>query len=190
MQLNFLAYKVNSCSLFTCEAKQRRKKGCFHLMVSSVFSEAMAIYSCFFPDPMCCPNLFQGENLDLAISKDEVMAMIGEGICVVKTLTRNHLYCEPPSEQPAPRHRTKREGTDLLPEFTVGNGQLPEILKHLQEVGLGCEVRKGRNPAEGWGKVTGLAGNWSCSPVLLFWAALCPLCSFWRSPVALYFIPA
>lgn len=51
------------------------------------------------------------------------MAMIGEGICVVKTLTRNHLYCEPPSEQPAPRHRTKREGTDLLPEFTVGNEQ-------------------------------------------------------------------
>lgn len=51
------------------------------------------------------------------------MAMIGEGICVVKTLTRNHLYCEPPSEQPAPRHRTKREGTDLLPEFTVGNQQ-------------------------------------------------------------------
>uniref|UniRef100_A0A8C6J3P2 Plexin-B1 n=1 Tax=Melopsittacus undulatus TaxID=13146 RepID=A0A8C6J3P2_MELUD len=46
----------------------------------------------------------EGENLDLAISKDEVMAMIGEGICVVKTLTRNHLYCEPPSEQPAPRH--------------------------------------------------------------------------------------
>uniref|UniRef100_A0A803Y518 Plexin-B1 n=1 Tax=Meleagris gallopavo TaxID=9103 RepID=A0A803Y518_MELGA len=52
----------------------------------------------------------EGENLDLAISKDEVMAMIGEGICVVKTLTRNHLYCEPPSEQPAP-------------EFTVGNQQ-------------------------------------------------------------------
>uniref|UniRef100_G1N7G7 Plexin-B1 n=1 Tax=Meleagris gallopavo TaxID=9103 RepID=G1N7G7_MELGA len=49
----------------------------------------------------------EGENLDLAISKDEVMAMIGEGICVVKTLTRNHLYCEPPSEQP----------------FTVGNQQ-------------------------------------------------------------------
>lgn len=24
----------------------------------------------------------------------------------------------------------------------------------------------------------------------LFWAAVCPLCSFWRSPVALYFIPA
>uniref|UniRef100_A0A8D2NHD9 Plexin-B1 n=1 Tax=Zonotrichia albicollis TaxID=44394 RepID=A0A8D2NHD9_ZONAL len=46
----------------------------------------------------------EGENLDLAISKDEVMAMIGEGICVVKTLTRNHLYCEPPSEQPAPRN--------------------------------------------------------------------------------------
>uniref|UniRef100_A0A7M4FHK2 Plexin-B1 n=1 Tax=Crocodylus porosus TaxID=8502 RepID=A0A7M4FHK2_CROPO len=42
----------------------------------------------------------EGENLDLAISKEEVMAMIGEGVCVVKTLTRNHLYCEPPAEQP------------------------------------------------------------------------------------------
>uniref|UniRef100_A0A8C8RVY0 Plexin-B1 n=1 Tax=Pelusios castaneus TaxID=367368 RepID=A0A8C8RVY0_9SAUR len=65
------------------------------------------------------PNITFGENLDLAISKEEVVAMIGEGVCVVKTLTRNHLYCEPPSEQPAPRHRTKREGTDSLPEFTV-----------------------------------------------------------------------
>lgn len=158
MQLNFLAYKVNSCSLFICEPKQRRKKGCFHLMalVSFIFSEAMEIYSCFFPDLMCCPNLFQGENLDLAISKDEVMAMIGEGICVVKTLTRNHLYCEPPSEQPAPRHRTKREGTDLLPEFTVGNGQHCQksclFLEHVQEVGVGCEVRKGRSCAEGQGR--------------------------------------
>ncbi|XP_010180567.1 PREDICTED: plexin-B1 isoform X2 [Mesitornis unicolor] len=74
----------------------------------------------------------EGENLDLAISKDEVMAMIGEGICVVKTLTRNHLYCEPPAEQPAPRHRTKREGTDLLPEFTVQMGNLNFLLGRVQ----------------------------------------------------------
>nr|XP_009933432.1 PREDICTED: plexin-B1 [Opisthocomus hoazin] len=74
----------------------------------------------------------EGENLDLAISKDEVVAMIGEGICVVKTLTRNHLYCEPPSEQPAPRHRTKREGTDLLPEFTVQMGNLNFLLGRVQ----------------------------------------------------------
>nr|XP_009506679.1 PREDICTED: plexin-B1 isoform X2 [Phalacrocorax carbo] len=74
----------------------------------------------------------EGENLDLAISKDEVMAMIGEGVCVVKTLTRNHLYCEPPPEQPAPRHRTKREGTDLLPEFTVQMGNLNFLLGRVQ----------------------------------------------------------
>uniref|UniRef100_A0A663EQV0 Plexin-B1 n=1 Tax=Aquila chrysaetos chrysaetos TaxID=223781 RepID=A0A663EQV0_AQUCH len=74
----------------------------------------------------------EGENLDLAISKDEVMAMIGEGICVVKTLTRNHLYCEPPSDQPAPRHRAKREGTDLLPEFTVQMGNLNFLLGRVQ----------------------------------------------------------
>uniref|UniRef100_A0A4W4E104 Plexin-B1 n=1 Tax=Electrophorus electricus TaxID=8005 RepID=A0A4W4E104_ELEEL len=42
----------------------------------------------------------EGENLDLAIFKEEVVALIGEGVCVVKTLTRNHLYCEPPPQQP------------------------------------------------------------------------------------------
>uniref|UniRef100_A0A8C3XRP4 Plexin-B1 n=1 Tax=Chelydra serpentina TaxID=8475 RepID=A0A8C3XRP4_CHESE len=74
----------------------------------------------------------EGENLDLAISKEEVVAMIGEGVCVVKTLTRNHLYCEPPSEQPAPRHRTKPEGTDSLPEFTVQMGNLNFLLGRVQ----------------------------------------------------------
>ncbi|XP_053147883.1 plexin-B1 isoform X2 [Hemicordylus capensis] len=64
----------------------------------------------------------EGENLDLAICKDEVKAMIGVGVCSVKTLTKNHLYCEPPAEQPAPLHRAKREGTDSLPEFTVQMG--------------------------------------------------------------------
>ncbi|XP_077180940.1 plexin-B1 [Paroedura picta] len=64
----------------------------------------------------------EGENLDLAISKDEVEARIGVGVCGVKTLTKHHLYCEPPSEQPAPLHRAKREGTDSLPEFTVQMG--------------------------------------------------------------------
>lgn len=29
-----------------------------------------------------------------------------------------------------------------------------------------------------------------CAVGQLFWGAVCPLCSFWRSPVALYFIPA
>uniref|UniRef100_A0A8C2J7F6 Plexin-B1 n=1 Tax=Cyprinus carpio TaxID=7962 RepID=A0A8C2J7F6_CYPCA len=42
----------------------------------------------------------EGENLDLAIFKEEVVALIGEGVCTVKTLTHNHLYCEPPSQQP------------------------------------------------------------------------------------------
>uniref|UniRef100_A0A672QMW2 Plexin-B1 n=1 Tax=Sinocyclocheilus grahami TaxID=75366 RepID=A0A672QMW2_SINGR len=42
----------------------------------------------------------EGENLDLAMSKDEVVALIGDGECAVKTLTRNHLYCEPPTQQP------------------------------------------------------------------------------------------
>uniref|UniRef100_A0AAQ5ZLZ0 Plexin-B1 n=1 Tax=Amphiprion ocellaris TaxID=80972 RepID=A0AAQ5ZLZ0_AMPOC len=40
----------------------------------------------------------EGENLDLAITKDEVVVLVGEGVCAVKTLTRNHLYCEPPPQ--------------------------------------------------------------------------------------------
>ncbi|MFT7812783.1 plexin-B1 isoform X1 [Arapaima gigas] len=61
----------------------------------------------------------EGENLDLAIFKEEVVALMGEGICAMKTLTRNHLYCEPPVQQPSPRANRKRDGTDALPEFIV-----------------------------------------------------------------------
>ncbi|XP_069062219.1 plexin-B1 isoform X1 [Pleurodeles waltl] len=74
----------------------------------------------------------EGENLDLAVTKDELVAMIGEGVCVVKTLTHNHLYCEPPSEQPTPRQPTKREGMDSLPEFTVQVGNLNFFLGRVQ----------------------------------------------------------
>uniref|UniRef100_A0A3Q2G1F2 Plexin-B1 n=1 Tax=Cyprinodon variegatus TaxID=28743 RepID=A0A3Q2G1F2_CYPVA len=42
----------------------------------------------------------EGDNLDLAITKEEVVVLIGEGVCAVKTLTKNHLYCEPPPQQP------------------------------------------------------------------------------------------
>lgn len=60
--------------------------------------------------------------MDLAISKEEVVVLVGEGVCAVKTLTRNHLYCEPPPQQPVPgppNGGRKREGADTLPEFTV-----------------------------------------------------------------------
>ncbi|EQB77103.1 plexin-B1 [Camelus ferus] len=74
----------------------------------------------------------EGENLDLAMSKEEVVAMIGDGPCVVKTLTRHHLYCEPPVEQPLPRHHALREAPDALPEFTVQMGNLRFSLGHVQ----------------------------------------------------------
>ncbi|XP_059016783.1 plexin-B1 isoform X2 [Mustela lutreola] len=74
----------------------------------------------------------EGENLDLAMSKEEVVAMIGDGPCVVKTLTRHHLYCEPPMEQPLPRHHALRETPDALPEFTVQMGNLRFSLGHVQ----------------------------------------------------------
>ncbi|XP_028261895.1 plexin-B1-like isoform X3 [Parambassis ranga] len=67
----------------------------------------------------------EGENLDLAITKDEVLVLIGEGLCTVKTLTRNHLYCEPPPQQPAPGpNGIKLERLENLLEFTVQMGNL------------------------------------------------------------------
>ncbi|XP_035380151.1 plexin-B1 isoform X2 [Electrophorus electricus] len=76
----------------------------------------------------------EGENLDLAIFKEEVVALIGEGVCVVKTLTRNHLYCEPPPQQPAPppSNGRKRDGADALPDFTVQMGSLNFSLGRVQ----------------------------------------------------------
>ncbi|XP_058258521.1 plexin-B1 isoform X1 [Hemibagrus wyckioides] len=76
----------------------------------------------------------EGQNLDLAMSKDEVVALIGEGICMLKTLTRNHLYCQPPAQQPSPSHNhgRKREGADALPEFTVQMGNLNFSLGRVQ----------------------------------------------------------
>ncbi|XP_014861128.1 PREDICTED: plexin-B1 isoform X2 [Poecilia mexicana] len=71
----------------------------------------------------------EGDNLDLAITKEEVVVLIGEGVCAVKTLTRNHLYCEPPPQQPSCR---KCEGSDNLPEFTVQMGHLNISLGKVQ----------------------------------------------------------
>lgn len=53
--------------------------------------------------------------------------MIGDGPCVVKTLTRHHLYCEPPVDQPLPRHHALREAPDTLPEFTVSGQAVAEL---------------------------------------------------------------
>ncbi|XP_072239125.1 plexin-B1 [Leuresthes tenuis] len=73
----------------------------------------------------------EGDNLDLAITKDEVVLLIGEGVCALKTLTRNHLYCEPPPHQPVPACK-KCEGSDQLPEFTVQMGNLNFSLGKVQ----------------------------------------------------------
>lgn len=56
--------------------------------------------------------------------------MVGDGPCVVKTLTRHHLYCEPPVEQPLPRHRALQEAPDALPEFTVSGQDLGRVGHH------------------------------------------------------------
>ncbi|XP_027625116.1 plexin-B1 [Tupaia chinensis] len=74
----------------------------------------------------------EGENLDLAMSKEEVVATIGDVPCVVKTLTRHHLYCEPPVQQPLPQHQALREALEALPEFTVQMGNLRFSLGRVQ----------------------------------------------------------
>uniref|UniRef100_A0A3Q2WHE0 Plexin cytoplasmic RasGAP domain-containing protein n=1 Tax=Haplochromis burtoni TaxID=8153 RepID=A0A3Q2WHE0_HAPBU len=58
------------------------------------------------------------------MSKREVEAWIGDGLCSVKTLTHSHLYCEPPAQQPSVKGRKKQDGVDSLPEFTVKMGNL------------------------------------------------------------------
>ncbi|KAM8862546.1 plexin-B1-like isoform 2-T2 [Spinachia spinachia] len=74
----------------------------------------------------------EGENLDLAIYKQEVEARIGAGLCSVKTLTHNHLYCEPPAQQPSVTAGKRQEGPDSLPEFTVRMGNLNFSLGRVQ----------------------------------------------------------
>uniref|UniRef100_A0A8C5WL77 Plexin B3 n=1 Tax=Leptobrachium leishanense TaxID=445787 RepID=A0A8C5WL77_9ANUR len=69
----------------------------------------------------------EGEGLDSGISKQEVVAMIGDGICTVKTLTHNHLYCEPPHEVPQPLHASSSQL-----EFVVKMGKLEYHLGKVQ----------------------------------------------------------
>ncbi|KAM7134269.1 LOW QUALITY PROTEIN: plexin-B3-like [Macrochelys suwanniensis] len=61
----------------------------------------------------------EGDGLTLGISKEEVMVRVGEGLCAVKTLTRTHLYCEPPLRPPRPLNTSAG-----LPEFIVQMGNL------------------------------------------------------------------
>ncbi|KAM9343212.1 plexin-B1 [Pholidichthys leucotaenia] len=74
----------------------------------------------------------EGEYLDLAIDKNEVVARIGDGVCLVKTLTHNHLYCEPPAQQPSVTAGKKQDGMESLPEFTVKMGNLNFSLGRVQ----------------------------------------------------------
>uniref|UniRef100_A0A7N9AMH0 Plexin-B1 n=1 Tax=Mastacembelus armatus TaxID=205130 RepID=A0A7N9AMH0_9TELE len=149
--------KVNSSSLVLCptpavgpEARRARVKVHFlldslHFKFSNVGNEAFS----YEPNPKLYalnqndPNKpyhhkpgsiisVEGENLDLAIYKHEVEARIGDGVCSVKTLTHNHLYCEPPAQQPPVTASRKQDGLDSLPEFTVRMGNLNFSLGRVQ----------------------------------------------------------
>nr|XP_036846913.1 plexin-B3 isoform X1 [Manis javanica] len=61
----------------------------------------------------------EGEGLSLGISKEEVRVQIGNGECLVKTLTLTHLYCEPPPQAPQPVN-----GSSTLPRFVVQMGNV------------------------------------------------------------------
>ncbi|KAM9444937.1 plexin-B1 [Clarias gariepinus] len=66
----------------------------------------------------------EGENLNLAMSEKEVVALIGGEVCAVKTLTRNHLYCEPSAKQLSMFAKKIREAKNHQLEFTVQMGNL------------------------------------------------------------------
>ncbi|CDQ84294.1 unnamed protein product [Oncorhynchus mykiss] len=65
----------------------------------------------------------EGENLDLAISKEEVVVLVGEGVYP----DQEPPVLRAPTQQPfpgPPNGGRKREGADTLPEFTVHMGNL------------------------------------------------------------------
>ncbi|KAM6151636.1 plexin-B3 [Rhynchocyon petersi] len=69
----------------------------------------------------------EGEGLNLGISKEEVRVLIGDGECLVKTLTLTHLYCEPPPHSPQPGN-----SSSSLPQFVVHMGNLRLALGPVQ----------------------------------------------------------
>ncbi|XP_057574839.1 plexin-B3 isoform X2 [Hippopotamus amphibius kiboko] len=69
----------------------------------------------------------EGEGLNLGISKEEVRVHIGDGTCLVKTLTLTHLYCEPPAQAPQPTN-----GSGPLPQFVVQMGDVRLALGPVQ----------------------------------------------------------
>lgn len=69
----------------------------------------------------------QGEGLNLGISKEEVQVHIGDGECLVKTLTLTHLYCEPPPQAPQPTN-----GSGTLLQFVVS--MCPQWMGHVLQV--------------------------------------------------------
>ncbi|XP_008585077.1 PREDICTED: LOW QUALITY PROTEIN: plexin-B3 [Galeopterus variegatus] len=69
----------------------------------------------------------EGEGLNLGISKEEVRVHIGNGECLVKTLTLTHLYCQPPPRAPQPAN-----GSSALPQFVVQMGNVRLALGPVQ----------------------------------------------------------
>ncbi|KAK7884780.1 hypothetical protein WMY93_027903 [Mugilogobius chulae] len=147
---------VNSSTLILCPTpavglEARRAKVKVHFLLDSLHFDFRAVGNEAFsyePNPRLYPLnhnhpnkpfhhkpgsiiSVEGENLDLAIFKHEVEARIGEGVCAVKTLTHNHLYCEPPAHLPS-LPSGKKQDLESLPEFTVRMGNLNFSLGRVQ----------------------------------------------------------
>ncbi|XP_029574130.1 plexin-B3 isoform X2 [Salmo trutta] len=60
----------------------------------------------------------EGKDLTRAMTRDEVVARLGDQECEVKTLDSTHLYCEPPEKQP------DSLGSNQLPSLRVVMGKL------------------------------------------------------------------
>ncbi|KAJ0064660.1 hypothetical protein NL108_011519, partial [Boleophthalmus pectinirostris] len=147
---------VNSSTLILCPTPEvgpeaRRAKVKVHFLLDSLHFDFSAVGNEAFsyePNPRLYPLnhnnpnkpfhhkpgsiiSVEGENLDLAIFKHEVEARIGGGVCAVKTLTHNHLYCEPPAHLPSVSSG-KKQDLESLPEFTVRMGNLNFSLGRVQ----------------------------------------------------------
>ncbi|MBN3300080.1 PLXB3 protein, partial [Amia calva] len=68
----------------------------------------------------------EGSGLTLAMTREEVIARVGQEECEVKTLDDTRLYCEPPPTEPSP------DGMDSLPALTVVMGRLQFSLGFVQ----------------------------------------------------------
>uniref|UniRef100_A0A8K9WL03 Plexin B3 n=1 Tax=Oncorhynchus mykiss TaxID=8022 RepID=A0A8K9WL03_ONCMY len=76
----------------------------------------------------------EGKDLTRAMTRDEVVARLGDQECEVKTLDSTHLYCEPPEKQP------DSLGSNQLPSLRVCTHTHTHTLTHSHTHGQYCTL--------------------------------------------------